>query len=216
MEAVHYFVWGLFRGMQDTVELREQCEELESHIHDRIADSMKSGISEKEAFAHAVSSLGDLSELIDTMTGEKKKILIKKLDWILTGIGLVYGTLYVLAMGVWFFFHGFGFFAGAVVLPAWLGFVIPAIIRFVDYRRNPKALGLVKLTPYSEIKPAFIGWFVISLSCWIVNVLLIGSDTFLSVIWAWMPMVGVIIWPMSELLKLWLINNDQSLLGDEA
>lgn len=215
MEAVHYFVWGLFRGLQNTQQIREQCEELETHIIDRIEDYVRSGVSEKEAFSLAVQSLGDLSELIDTITGEKKKVLIKKLDFILMAAAAVFGTFYMAAVGVWFYFNGFGFNAIYVVVPAWLGFLVPTLLKYINYRMHPLEVASVKVTTYSEIRSSVLGWFILSLTCWVANILLISSDTFLSVIWAWMPMVAIMTWPGMDFFRLWLIKNNAMLIAPE-
>ncbi|HHU36873.1 MAG TPA: hypothetical protein GXZ47_06550 [Treponema sp.] len=215
MESVHYFVWGLFRGLQNTQEIREQCEELETHIIDRVEDYTHSGVSEKDAFSLVVKSLGDLSELIDTITGEKKKVLIKKLDFLLMGVAAIFGTVYMAAVGVWFYFHGFGFNAIYVVVPAWLGFFVPTVLKYIDYRMHPEEVASVTVTTYKEIKSSVSGWFILSVACWVANLLLVHSDTFLSVMWAWMPMVAMMTWPGIDFLRLWLIKNDTVLIAAE-
>jgi hypothetical protein len=216
MESVHYYVRGLFRGIPETEKITEQREELESHINDRIADMMGSGLTENDAFTKVVDSLGNLYELIDTMTGERKKIYKNKLDWLNLAAATVYGTLYMLAVGIWFSFQGFGLYAIYVAIPGWLGFVIPTLIAYIEYRRQPEKTAVIAVDMSAEIKSSTLGWIGISLACWTVNILLVGSGTFLHVIWAWMPTVGVFTWPLMTGLASWMIRNCKAIDPENA
>lgn len=216
MEAVHYFVRGLFRGMSETDKIAEQREELETHIKDRISDSMARGVSEREAFTEAVASLGNLDELMETMTGEKKKIFEKKAKWIVLAGAAIYGTFYMLAIGIWFSFNSFGLSAIYVALPGWLGFVIPAIIRYVDWKTHRFETSLIKLDRSQEVRSAVFGWILISTACWVANFLLFATGTFLGrEVWAWMPTFGVLSWPLMEWGFAWMIRNLRSLEPDD-
>ena len=215
MESVHYFVRGLFRGIAETEKIADQREELEAHINDRITDSIDGGMTHNKAFADAIESLGNLDELIETMTGAKKKIFAKKALWYMRAIELVYGTFYMIAVGIWFAYQDFGLFAIYVALPGWFGFMCAALFPYINYRKDPLATGLVSIDRSAEIRASLVGWVSISLACWVANILLMGSDTFLNVQWAWMPTFGVLAWPVSELVYTWMVKNLKS-LGPET
>ncbi len=204
MEAVHYFVRGLFRGIPETVKITEQREEFETHVNDRIADYTASGMSESEAFTRVVDSLGNLDELIDTMTGERMKVYKAKEDWLLMAVGALYGTLYMIAVGTWFYFQSFGLYAVYVAIPGWLGFFVPALINYIEYKRHPAKTAVVTVDISGEVRSSLAGWAVISAACWIVNILLFGSGTFLAVIWAWMPTFGLLTWPILTIFGSWM------------
>ncbi len=211
MDSVHYFVRGLFRGMIETDKIAEQREELETHIKDRISDSLARGVPEAAAFSEAVASLGNLDELIETMTGEKKKIYEKKAEMLMLALAAAYGTVYMLAVGVWFSFESFGYKAVFVAVPGWLGFVVPAAIKWVDWRTHRHETALVSLDRTEEVRNSIVGWFFISAACWVANILLLPSDTFLNEIWAWMPTFGVLCWPLMSAHYAWMVKNLKSL-----
>ncbi|MBN1499675.1 MAG: hypothetical protein JW982_05960 [Spirochaetes bacterium] len=214
MESVRYFVKGLFRGIPETEKITEQREELERHINDRLADYMDSGIPEKEAFSRVVESLGNLDELIDVITGEWVKIYLKKRDWFMMAGGIVYGTLYMVAVGIWFYFHAVGIYAVYIAVLGWLGFIVPALIGYIKYRNQPLATAVVPADISSSVRLSVFGWAGISLACWIVNILLINSGTFLSVVWAWMPTFGILTWPLMTAAADWMTKNLKVLFPD--
>ena len=211
MESVHYFVRGLFRGIPETEIISEQREELEMHINERIFDTMAQGHSHDEAFGLVVESLGNLDELIDTMTGERKKLYEKKTDWYMMACVVIYGTVYMIAVGIWFWFNGFNSYAICIAIPGWLGFAIPALFSWIDYRRHPKAVNVVRINHTEELHASIFGWVFISLACLVMNLLLVESHTFLSVIWAWIPAFGILTWPIMVGGKNWMIRNMKSL-----
>jgi len=212
MESVHYFMRGLFRGIPETEKITEQREELETHLNERISDAISSGLPEKEAFTRVVNSLGNLDELIYAITGERKKIYRKKIEWFMMAGGALYGTFYMIAVGIWFSYKDFGLLAVYVAIPGWLGFIIPALIKYIDYRNHPLETALVQVDISEEVRSSVIGWLAISVSCWIVNLMLVGSGTFLSVIWAWMPTFGLLTWPLMTAGSAWMIRNLDSLV----
>jgi hypothetical protein len=213
-DSVRYFVKGLFRGMPETSSIAEQREELEGHINDRIADNMARGLTHDDAFARVVESLGDLDELIETMTGRKKKVYALKAKWHMMAIGFAYGTLYMIAVGVWFAFHDFGWTAVYIAIPGWLGYAVPSFIKYARYRRAPMATALEPIEYGSGVTSSLIGWAAISSACWAVNVLFMGTGFFLNVVWAWMPTVGLFTWPLLEFFYVWLIRRQPPIERD--
>ena len=209
-DSVHYFVRGLFRGMGETESIAELREELESHLNDRITDSVASGLSHDESFSRAIASLGNLDELVETLTGQKKKVYVKKLDWLMMAGGIMYGTLYMIAVGIWFSVHSFGFSAIYIAAVGWLGYAVPAIIKYFEYRTNPKATALIPLDNTREIRASVIGWLCISVACCLLNALFIGTDLFLNGLWAWMPIVGTATWPLMTAGYYWMVKNLKS------
>jgi hypothetical protein len=57
MENISYYVKGLFRGVEETDEVKEQKAELESHITDHMHDLIASGLSEEDAFEKTIAGL---------------------------------------------------------------------------------------------------------------------------------------------------------------
>jgi len=121
--------------------------------------------------------------------------------------GIVYGTLYMTAVGIWFALDGFGLYAIYIAIPGWLGFVIPALIKLMRYLKQPNATAVVSLDMKTEVRSAFAGWAIISAACWAINILLFKSGTFMTVIWAWMPTFGLLTWPLMEFGYSWIVRN---------
>jgi hypothetical protein len=89
-------------------------------------------------------------------------------------IGFAYGTLYMIAVGVWFAFHDFGWTAVYIAIPGWLGYAVPSFIKYARYRRAPMATALEPIEYGSGVTSSLIGWAAISSACWAVNVLFMG------------------------------------------
>lgn len=73
MQNTKSYVDSLFNGYEETKNLAEFKEELTSHLNDKIADLVKNGSSENEAFAKASAELGDISAIADEMSLKKKQ-----------------------------------------------------------------------------------------------------------------------------------------------
>lgn len=66
-QKVTSYVNGLFSGVGESQQLFDLKEELITNLNEKIADYKKTGMDEELAFKEAVSSLGDLSGLVDDM-----------------------------------------------------------------------------------------------------------------------------------------------------
>jgi hypothetical protein len=69
-----------------------------THILEHLADLSAGGMDEEESFARVVDSLGNLDELIETLSGRKVKIPIWRHELTVYGLGLFYGMVYLCAM----------------------------------------------------------------------------------------------------------------------
>jgi len=73
------FVNDLFYDVVDTEIVRDQKEELFTHLSERVNDYMAAGLSFDEAFGAAKEGLGDLDELINRFE-RKKAIVVDDVD----------------------------------------------------------------------------------------------------------------------------------------
>lgn len=62
-DRIDAYLQEVFRDLPDTRKTRELKEEMAANLRDRMSDLRASGLSEDEAFARAVDSIGDRSEL---------------------------------------------------------------------------------------------------------------------------------------------------------
>ncbi|TDT50262.1 permease prefix domain 1-containing protein [Fonticella tunisiensis] len=66
-DRIKKYVDNLFSEIYETKQLRELKEEISANLLERINDLIASGNSEEEAFKKAVSSLGDMDELVENL-----------------------------------------------------------------------------------------------------------------------------------------------------
>ncbi|MFU0825611.1 permease prefix domain 1-containing protein [Clostridium sp.] len=66
-ERIKKYVDNLFADIYDTKQLRELKEEISANLLEKINDLRASGMKEDEAFNEAVSSLGNMDELVENL-----------------------------------------------------------------------------------------------------------------------------------------------------
>ncbi|MDR0585604.1 MAG: permease prefix domain 1-containing protein [Treponema sp.] len=67
------YVQSLFKDYEETPELKDFIEELQSNLEDRIASLVKKGLPENEAFAKATAELGDIGVLAGQMSLKRRQ-----------------------------------------------------------------------------------------------------------------------------------------------
>jgi hypothetical protein len=73
MQNTKSYVASLFSGYEETKSLTDFKEELEGHLNDKIADFIKKGLGENEAFQKASAQLGDISAIADELSLKRKQ-----------------------------------------------------------------------------------------------------------------------------------------------
>lgn len=105
MNTKHY-IDTLFSGYEESVDLADFKEELQSNLNDRIKSLMKKGLDEKAAYDKAVSELGDVSALAEELSLKKKREVFEEMymktrnymdKWHIIGYTLAGGLL---ALGI--------------------------------------------------------------------------------------------------------------------
>jgi MFS family permease len=104
----------LFSGYEETAELGEFMEEMESNLNDRIASLRRGGLGEREATDKALAELGDISSLADELSIKRKQevfseMYMKTRNYISAKrsalyalCGLVLGAAILIPLIVWF------------------------------------------------------------------------------------------------------------------
>jgi hypothetical protein len=197
MNSVEYYVKGLFRGLEQTPAIVEQREELAAHIADHISDAVGQGLGEEAAFERAIADLGNLDELIDTITGRRKRVREKRANMFSYLAGFCWGTVYIIAVGFWFAAKGFGRSALFVAVPGWLGFFLPFLYVFIEWLRHPDDTDVIAIDMSIQVRRSLVIWILVSIACFAANFALSRGDTFLHVFWAWMPMAGLFTLPLT-------------------
>ena len=99
-QKIKSYVNHLFSGVGDSQQLFDLKEELTTNLKEKIADFKKSGTSEQEAFKEAVSSMGDLSGLVEDMRevgkDKAKQAVYSTMTSRVSTAGLIVGVLVIL------------------------------------------------------------------------------------------------------------------------
>jgi len=197
MKSIEFYIKGLFRNIERTGEINDQIEELSCHIHDRVNDLCASGMSEEDALEKTIQGLGNLDELIDTITGKKVRLPMNRINMIMTLAGTLYGALYLLFVNRSFSQWYIGKAALYLTIPAFTGYAIPCIFALIRWFLYPKKTVLL---PYPSLTPVYtsiIGWILISVICIAANIFMYSSFP-VAKYWSWMPVAGVFTWPLME------------------
>ena len=72
MNAQNY-VKSLFKDYEETAELKDFMEEIQSNLEERTASLIKKGLTEEEAFTKASAELGDIGVLADEMSLKRRQ-----------------------------------------------------------------------------------------------------------------------------------------------
>lgn len=120
------YVDKLFDNYADTPELSDFKLEITANLDDRVADLQKSGFSPEEAFTKAVSELGNITEIADEISKQKRNEVIDRmyvhqkisltpkraLAYVVAGGILAFGIIVALMTGftaTWYGGHMSGF-----------------------------------------------------------------------------------------------------------
>ncbi len=128
------YIDRLFEGYENTPELQDFKEEIAVNLQERIKGLQAKGMSEEDAFEKATAELGDVTEVADELSRQKRNEVIGKMYMYSqkTKIGKIHALGYVLCAGailfgiiaaaIAFSVNGDLFTSVATLLP----FIIPA------------------------------------------------------------------------------------------
>lgn len=73
------YIAELFQNYEDTPELRDFKEEITINLQERIKDLISKGLTEEGAFDKAVAELGDITDIADQISKQKRNEIINKM-----------------------------------------------------------------------------------------------------------------------------------------
>jgi hypothetical protein len=85
-----------------------------------------------------------------------------------------------------------------------LAYFIPFFNILIHFIKSPNTMRAVFSNTKAEVRNAFLGWFLMSLMAWIMNICMIRFSV-LHAVWAWMPTAGVFTWPLMRSVDAWLL-----------
>lgn len=207
MKSVEFYLKGLFRNIDRTAEINDQIEELSCHIRDRVRDLCSNGMSEDEALEKTIQGLGNLDELIDTISGKRIRIRKNRISMLMMVAGTVYGGIYLffvtIALTKWYL----GTTALYITIPAFTGYLVPLIFSISQFLRCPEKMTLVPVPLRASLRASFSGWILISSVCVTANVLMLGPVPQTN-LWSWMPVAGLFTWPLMDAVQYYLSKKE--------
>jgi hypothetical protein len=199
---INDYLDGIQKRYPNTREVREQVDELRDTLHLKTEDLQSQGRTYEEAAREAVAALGDITPLLEQVSGNVRTVTINRLnrnnallctafmlaEYLLGWLGFLlqayeYGINYLAP---------FGIFTGMAILC--LG--IWPVITQIKYRRQRDKADIVSMPFRQMMRTALLGWLGITLILVICN-LSSGPDSGVWFIW---PMIGVANWPLNIFL----------------
>jgi hypothetical protein len=210
MERVVKYVNDIFKQAGNSAEVKNQKEELIASLHDRIYDAMASGKSEDQAFDHAVSKLGDLSELTELLDGSHRTIFVNRLS---LHQGLIAYAIIVLELvisgGLYMALPMSGKSPDAQqamlmsLACALVASSIWPIAAAFAYYKKPNRVEKSEFNFRKQITIALVVSLAVSIAVIFINLKVIAFTADLA-IWFWWPVLGIANWPLSLFIYNWL------------
>ncbi len=199
MSMINDYLSKLKRQYPNTQAVQEQLEELRDTLHIKTEENQSQGLNYNDAVRAAIDSLGDVTPLLEEVSGNVKNVYVNKLNrnnalfctMILLGEFLLGWLIFIIASDMTETINPFKYSLLAMLLSV---SVWPAIA-FIQYIKEPKKIDVIEMPYRKLLKMAFFGWGSISLILFLINII---TDT--TAIWFMWPMIGVFTWPLNIFL----------------
>jgi hypothetical protein len=205
MGGINDYLSGIKKQYPDTQEVREQVEELRDTLHLKTEEYQAMGRTYNEAVREAISSMGDLTPLLDQVSGNTRSVYTSRLNW----HNARYGTLMVAAEYLlgWLVYllssyqSGTSYIPAVIIIGLFLGGALGIwlLITHIIYKRQPDCVRTVGMAYKKLIRIALIVWGAISLVLFVYNVSLLIYNNGLWSIWF---VLFIANWP----LGIWLYH----------
>ncbi len=205
MGGINDYLSGIKKQYPDTEEVREQIEELRDTLHLKTEEYQSMGRTYNDAVKEAIASMGDLTPLLDQVSGNTRSVYVNRLKrddaWYCALIifaefllgwlgflllanraGVVYLALFILTA-----------FALLIAISIW------PLIAHVTCKREPAKADTIQMPYRKLIRTALIVWGGISALLFILNIATWHNSWILWAIW---PILGIANWP----LNIWLYH----------
>lgn len=195
MSVINDYLTHLKKQYPDTKAVNEQLEELRDTLHIKTEEYQSQGYGYDEAAHAAMTSLGDVTPLLDEVSGRVKSVFINRLNRnnALYISVIILGELMLGWLGYSLFTGKHVPFGSFIVSLAalLLGIGIWVAITFITQHQEPDKTAVVDYPFKKLIKMALIGWVVISVLLFAAN-MLIGAP-----VWFMWPVIGIANWPVN-------------------
>ena len=198
MGGINDYLNGIKRQYPDTEEVREQIEELRDTLHLKTEEYQSMGRTYNEAVSEAIESMGDLSSLLDQVSGNTRSVYINRLNrdntfYCVFAIIMAYllGWLaYLLSADMGGYMYIAGFVTVGVLLCIVLGMWLMVIN--ILYKRQKDKIRTVMM-PYKKLmRVTLFVWCGLSLMLFIIDMVNLYDG-----MWFMWPVLGIANWPIS-------------------
>jgi len=155
---IRYYVENLFSQAPKTEQSIDTREEMISNLLAKYKDLLSTGLSEEEAYKKTIDEIGDISEIIKSLGGNKPIVRQKAVSKAVQGS--VHGLIWFIALII--------YFAISILTGAWhitwiLFLITPAVTSVVD--------GFFRISEGKNAKGRFIGamWLMITALYFIIS-----------------------------------------------
>ena len=203
MGGINDYLNAIKKQYPDTKEVNDQIEELRDTLHLKTEEYQAMGKTYSEAVAEAIASMGDLTPLLDQVSGNTRSVYVSrpKRDNALYSM-LMMAAQYLLG---WLFFLLFCQDPGIYFLPYFVVFLfilgmalaVWPIAAHIQCKRQPDKVETPTMPYRKNMRIALIAWGCISAFLILVNAV---TWHYNYALWAVWPTVGIANWP----LNVWL------------
>lgn len=205
MGGINDYLSGIKKQYPDTEEVREQIEELRDTLHLKTEEYQAMGRTYNEAVQEAISSMGDLTPLLDQVSGNRRSVLTSRLNLRYARYGaLLVAAEYLLGWLVYLFSSyqsGISFIPAFITIAVFLGVALGVwlLISHLVYKRHADSVRTVGMAYKKLMRIALIVWGSISLILLIYNV---SQLIYSSGLWSVWLILFISNWP----LGIWLYH----------
>lgn len=198
MSVISDYLSKLKRQYPNTQAVKEQLEELRDTLHIKTEEYQSQGLNCNDAANAAIDSLGDVTPLLEEVSGNVKNVYVNRLNrnnaifctLIILGEFIMGWLAYSLATGLHIPPHEFILSLLALLL----GICVWPTISIIQYRKDTGKISVVEMPFRKLIRTALIGWLSISVFLFAVNAL-VGVP-----VWFPWPVIGIATWPINIIL----------------
>ncbi len=189
MGGINDYLSDIRKQYPDTQEVREQIEELRDTLHLKTEEYQAMGRTYNEAVREAISSMGDLTPLLDQVSGNRRNAYTSRLNRQYARYGaLMVAAEYLLGWLVYIlssYQSGTSFIPAVITIGLFLGVALGVwlLITHILYKRQPDNVRAVGMAYRKLLRIALIVWGGISLVLFIYNVSMLIYSNGLWSIW---------------------------------
>lgn len=189
MGGINDYLSDIRKQYPDTQEVREQIEELRDTLHLKTEEYQAMGRTYNVAVREAIASMGDLTPLLDQVSGNRRNAYTSLLNRQYARYGaLMVAAEYLLGWLVYLLSAdnpGYVYLAGFIIIGLFLGAVLGIwlLITHLLYKRHADNVRTVGIAYRKLLRIALIVWGVISLVLFIYNVSMLIYSNGLWSIW---------------------------------